>query len=68
LPVIEAAEKSGGPARFESIMMPLSLALAQRCDACPPVGGASKGADEEAERFRAAGKPVIRDLAEVPSG
>ena len=62
LPVIEAA----GMAQFDAIMMPLSLALAERCDACLRVGGQSKGADEEMERFRAAGKPVYRDLAEVP--
>lgn len=65
LPVIAAAGE--GADRFDAIMMPLSLALAERCDACLRVGGPSKGADEEMERFRAAGKPVYRDLAEVPS-
>ena len=48
------------------IMMPLSLALAERCDACLRVGGPSKGADDEMERFRAAGKPVYRTLSEIP--
>lgn len=61
LPVIAAA----GPKSFDAIMMPLSLALAERCDACLRVGGPSKGADEELECFRAAGKPVYRDLAEI---
>jgi hypothetical protein len=61
LPVIAAA----GPKSFAAIMMPLSLALAERCDACLRVGGPSKGADEEMDRFRAAGKPVYRDLAEI---
>lgn len=60
LPVIEA----GG--EFDGIMMPLSLALAERCDACLRIGGTSRGADEEAERFVAAGKPVYRALEEVP--
>lgn len=60
LPVIEAG---GG---FEEVMMPLSLALAERCDACLRIGGASAGADAEVARFRARGLPVWFDLAEVP--
>lgn len=63
LPVIAAA----GDAAFEAIMMPLSLALAERCDACLRIGGPSAGADAEAVRFAAAGKPVWRSLAEVPA-
>jgi len=62
LPMIEAA----GPSRFDEIMMPLSLALADRCDACLRVGGPSRGADDEAERFALAGKPVFRSLEDVP--
>ena len=62
LPVIGAA----GEARFEEIMMPISLALADRCDAILRIGGPSKGADEEVERMRAAGKPVYRSLGDVP--
>ncbi|WP_376097928.1 hypothetical protein ACE7GA_07650 [Roseomonas sp. CCTCC AB2023176] len=61
LPVIEAG---GG---FDEVMMPLSLALAERYDACLRIGGASRGGDEEAERFRAAGKPVFRVIEEVPA-
>ncbi|WP_426955888.1 hypothetical protein [Muricoccus radiodurans] len=64
LPVIEAA--GGGEAAFEAVMMPLSLALAERCDGCLRIGGASAGADAEAARFRAAGRPVWHDLSEVP--
>ena len=64
LPVIAAA----GEAAFDDIMMPLSLALAGRCDACLRIGGASAGADAEAARFAAAGKPVWHSIAEVPSG
>lgn len=62
LPVIEA----GGDACSDEVMMPLSLALAERCDACLRIGGPSAGADAEMARFLAAGKPVFRSLAEVP--
>ena len=63
LPVIAAA----GPDRFDEIMMPLSLALADRCDACLRIGGPSAGADAEAERMRAAGKPVFHCLSALPA-
>jgi hypothetical protein len=43
LPLIEVA----GDARFDEIMMPLSLAAAERCDACLRIGGPSAGADAE---------------------
>lgn len=61
LPIIAAAED-----RYEEIMMPLSLALADRCDACFRIKGVSRGADQEVERFRAAGKPVYFDLDDLP--
>jgi len=63
LPVIEAA---ADPAAFDEIMMPLSLAAADRCDGCLRIGGPSRGADDEAERFRAAGKPVWTSIDQVP--
>lgn len=63
LPLIEAA----GPAACDEIMMPLSLQLAERCDACLRVGGPSQGADDEVARFRASGRPVYAALAEVPA-
>jgi hypothetical protein len=63
LPVIEAA----GEDAFDAIMMPLSLAAAERCDACLRVGGPSRGADDEVARFRVAGKPVYFALGDVPS-
>ncbi len=62
LPVIRA---SSGHDAFERIMMPLSLAMSERCDACLRIGGASRGADQEAERFRAAGKPVFHSLDDL---
>ena len=61
LPMIEVA----GESSFEELMMPVSLALTERCDACLRIGGPSEGADDEAERFRAAGKPVFYSLDEV---
>lgn len=64
LPMIEAA--GGGEDAFRTIMMPVSLALADRCDACLRVGGPSKGADEEVQRFEATGRPVYRAMKEVP--
>lgn len=67
LPIIEAANAdSSDDGAFDAIMMPLSLALADRCDACLRVGGASKGADDEMARFQASGRPVYRALDEVP--
>jgi hypothetical protein len=47
-------------------MMPLSLALAGRCDACLRVGGPSAGADQEVALFHAVGKPVYGSLADLP--
>ncbi|MCG5241201.1 hypothetical protein [Azospirillum doebereinerae] len=63
LPLIEIA----GEASFSDIMMPVSLALAERCDACLRVGGPSRGADEEVERFRNRGLPVFTSLDEIPA-
>jgi hypothetical protein len=62
LPVIAAAEGDA----FEEVMMPLSLALAERCDAVLRIGGPSGGADAEVQRFIAAGKPVFHTIEDVP--
>jgi hypothetical protein len=62
LPLIEAA----GDGAYDEIMMPLSLAAAERCDACLRVGGPSAGADDEAARFRTRDKPVYFRLEDVP--
>lgn len=63
LPVIAAAEGDA----YEEVMMPLSLALAERCDAILRLPGVSAGADEEVARFAAAGKPVFRAVEEIPA-
>ncbi len=61
IPVIEA----GGD--YDSVMMPLSLALAERCDACLRIGGPSAGADDEVARFRVRGLPVYQRVQDVPA-
>lgn len=62
LPIIEVA----GHDRFDEIMMPISLAVANRCDAFFRVGGPSLGADQECDQFRARGLPVFYNLDDVP--
>ncbi len=62
LPIIEA----DGPASYDEHMMPISLAVADRCDAVLRIGGDSKGADAEVERIRARGGRVYRSIDEVP--
>jgi hypothetical protein len=62
LPVIAAA----GAASYDEIMMPLSLALASRCDAVLRVGGPSAGADQEVELIRSQGGIVYTSISEVP--
>lgn len=62
LPIIEIA----GDDHYETVMMPLSLALAERCDAVLRIGGTSGGADKEAALIRARGGRVFSSLDEVP--
>jgi hypothetical protein len=54
LPFIRIA----GAKRFDELMMPISLAVAERCDACLRIGGSSQGADDEMKKFNSAGKLV----------
>jgi hypothetical protein len=63
LPMIEAA----GPESFDEIMMPVSLAAAERCDAVLRIGGKSGGADQEVARFRERGLPVFHAPGEIPA-
>ncbi len=62
LPMIEAA----GPESYDEMMMPVSLALAERCDAVLRIGGPSEGADQEVARFEARGLPVYRSIDDLP--
>ena len=64
LPIIAAAEGDV----FDEVMMPISLALAERCDAVLRLGGPSQGADQEVARFTLAGKQVFFALADIPPG
>lgn len=64
LPIIGEA----GSERYQEIMMPLSLAAAERCDACLRIDGFSGGADEEEQFFSRRGLPVYRSIDEVPLG
>jgi hypothetical protein len=62
LPVIHVA----GTEMYDTIMMPFSLALADRCDAILRLDGVSAGADQEVQRVRARGGPVYRSIGEIP--
>ncbi len=62
LPVIAAA----GEDRYEEIMMPLSLGLAERCDGVLRVGCVSPGADEEVEIIRGNGGYVFASIDDIP--
>jgi hypothetical protein len=64
LPIIAAAEGDV----FDELMMPISLALAVRCDAVLRLGWPSQGADQEVARFTQAGKQVFYALADIPPG
>ena len=62
LPVVQVA----GEAAYESMMMPISLELAGRCDAILRLPGESTGADQELEVFRKKGLPVYQSPEEIP--
>lgn len=62
LPIIHVA----GVEHYHALMMPISLALSERCDAVLRVGGASTGADAEVERIQARGGRVFYSLEDVP--
>jgi hypothetical protein len=63
LPIIDAA----GQEFYETIMLPLSLCLTERCDAILRIEGKSIGADAEVDRFRARGLRVFQSLDEIPN-
>ena len=62
LPVIDAA----GTERFDELMMPISLAMAERCDAVLRIGGPSTGADDEVARIERNGGFVYHSVDDVP--
>ena len=50
-----------------TIMAALSISLTERCDAVLRIEGASQGADDEVETFRARGLSVFRSIDEIPN-
>jgi len=67
LPLIaRAGSRAMGDSQWEAIFHPVAERLARRCDACLRIGGPSAGADQMVAIFRALGRPVYRDLHEVP--
>ena len=62
LPVIQAA----GSQVYDAVMMPLSLALADRCDAILRIEGLSRGADDEVERVRTRRGRVYLSVGKIP--
>ena len=61
-PIIDEA----GPDRYDEMMMPMCLVLADRCDAALRVGGPSTGADDEVMRIAAKGGAVYRTIDDIP--
>ncbi|GER57904.1 hypothetical protein ULMA_00120 [Patiriisocius marinus] len=61
LPIIETV----GFDKFEELMMPISLAMAHKCDAVLRIGGASIGADQEVEIFKGKGLPVYYNIDQI---
>ena len=62
LPMIDVA----GDERFDDIMMPISLAVADRCDACLRIGGPSRGADQEMEKCRSRALMIFERTDDIP--
>ena len=65
LPIAAAAGHDH--AADEEATMAIALALADRCRARPRTGGPSDGADEGAERSKAAGRPLFRAVGGAPA-
>jgi hypothetical protein len=57
---------AAGEDRYDEIMMPLCLRLADRCDAVLRIGGPSHGADLEVARVLAHDGRLLRSADELP--
>lgn len=67
LPLIAAAgSRRVGDAPFHAIFHPIAELLAQRCDGCLRIGGASAGADRMVRILRDLDRPVWYRLEDVP--
>jgi hypothetical protein len=68
LPLVALAGSTRvGDRAFDEIFHPIARRLVRRCDAVLRIGGASAGADEMVALARAAGKLVVRGVAELPA-
>lgn len=63
LPIVEAM----GKGYFNELMMPMSYALAKKCDAVLRIKGCSLGADAEVDKIIQQGGQVFRSIDEIPS-
>lgn len=63
LPMIEVA----GEETYDDIMMPISLALAERCDGILRIGGESRGANREVEVVLARGGRLFGSVDDIPA-
>jgi len=63
LPIIGIAGKE----LYNELMMPMSMPLAEHCNAVYRINGASEGADLEVQHFIDAHKPIYYSLNEIPS-
>lgn len=62
LPIVEAVGKD----HFDELMMPMSYALAKKCDAVLRLEGWSFGADAEVEAIRKQGGKIFKSIDEIP--
>lgn len=62
LPVIQIT----GESSFEDLMMPISLQLADKCDAVLRIGGESTSSDREVDYISSKGGRVFKSLEEIP--
>ncbi len=67
LPLIETAGfQHRGDTTWDTIFHPVAERIAARCDACLRIGGASAGADAMVALFERAGRPVFRQVEDLP--
>jgi hypothetical protein len=67
LPLIETAgSQRVGDAPFVEIFHPVTQAIAERCDACLRIGGASQGADDMVALARSLGQKVFYRVEDIP--
>ncbi len=67
LPLIRTAGSTRmGDAAWDAIFHPVAERTAARCDACLRIGGASAGADAMVAIFERQGRPVFRQVEDLP--